>query len=107
MIEHKQCRPPRGVKVVALISDVIVSGRALLSWLQERPAFAFLSEDPKDNTSATIWIPNCSCTTEERCPRERLLVYARRRYNFTSVMPVRAVSAAKARGIKPRRSRRR
>lgn len=109
MIIHKLCRPPRGVKIVATLLPPI--GRSPGRFAREdtgRPGLAFLSEDKKDNTSATIWIAACACVGAVlTCPHTRAWNYATRRYDRIGVITRPAVPAATALGIKSRCERRR
>jgi hypothetical protein len=99
VIDHKHCKPPRGEKIVAALRPTDKPGCArIVKGASAGHALAFLSESAIDKTTATLWIPDCSCVGHRRCPRTRMLNYAQARYDITNVMPRPAISGVKARG---------
>lgn len=99
MIEHKLCRPPRGEAIVLALRPTDKPGCATFTKIDlDQPALAFMSRDPDDPTSHTIWIPDCACMHgAARCPRTRML--RRAAHNFGSA------SVATRPGLAPRAAR--
>lgn len=108
MIEHKQCTLPRGAgKLVAIVNgnNRIQLARLVRTWA-DAPAVGFLTEDRQDTTRSTIYIVDCACRGNDlaKCPLTRLRAWAADNYEQTSIEFRPAVSAARARGIAPRRA---
>jgi len=92
VIDHGLCTPPRGVAICKTLNRF---GRWQLDDNDRKPALAFLSEDPEDDTAAIIWIVDCKCVGPGgNCPRARMFRAAGAKYDSASVKLRPAVAAA-------------